>query len=121
MTEPHHRDLGAFLREQRATAQFSLRKLGELAGVSGVYISQIEGNLKKPSAEILQKIAKGLQISAETLYVHAGSLDEDRHASTEAAILSDPRLSDAQRQALLTVLSSFLAADPAGDASDEPR
>jgi transcriptional regulator with XRE-family HTH domain len=107
--KPGVRDLGAFIREQRANAQISLRRLGELAGVSNVYLSQIEGGLKRPSADILQKIAKALQISSETLYVQAGILDEDRHGSTEAAILADHRLSDAQRQALLTVLRSFLA------------
>ena len=111
------RDLGGFIREQRANAQISLRRLGELAGVSNVYLSQIEGGLKRPSADILQKIAKALQISSETLYVQAGILDEDRYGSTEAAIMSDLRLSDAQRQALLTVLRSFLA----DNASEEPR
>ena len=118
---PTVRDLGAFIREQRANAQISLRKLGELAGVSNVYLSQIEGGLKRPSADILQKIAKALQISSETLYVQAGILDEDRHGSTEAAIMSDLRLSDAQRQALLTVLRSFLADNATEDVSDTPR
>ncbi len=106
---PRLLDLGAFIHEQRANAQMSLRRLGEMAGVSNVYLSQIESGLKRPSADILQKIAKALSVSAETLYVHAGILDEDRHSSTEAAIMSDPRLSDPQRQALLTVLRSFLA------------
>ena len=100
--------LGGFIHEHRARAQISLRKLGELAGASNVYLSQIEANLRKPSAEILQKIAKALEISAESLYVQAGILDEDRTGTTELAIQSDPRLSDAQRQALLTILRSFL-------------
>jgi transcriptional regulator with XRE-family HTH domain len=121
--KPSVRDLGAFIREQRANAQISLRRLGELAGVSNVYLSQIEGGLKRPSADILQKIAKALQISSETLYVQAGILDEDRHGSTEAAILADQRISDAQRQALLTVLRSFLAdnaTEPSGPSSSGP-
>jgi transcriptional regulator with XRE-family HTH domain len=109
------RDLGAFIREQRANAQISLRRLGELAGVSNVYLSQIEGGLKRPSADILQKIAKALQISAETLYVQAGILDEDRFGSTEAAIMADARLSETQRQAMLTVLRSFLADNAPGE------
>ena len=118
---PNVRDLGAFIREQRANAQISLRRLGEMAGVSNVYLSQIEGGLKRPSADILQKIAKALQISAETLYVQAGILDEDRHGSTEAAIMADLRLSDAQRQALLTVLRSFLADNATGEPAGPPR
>ena len=117
--KPGLRNLGAFIHEQRANAQISLRRLGELAGVSNVYLSQIEGGLKRPSAEILQKIAKALQISSETLYVQAGILDEVRHGSTESAILNDPRLVDAQRQALLTVLRSFLA-DNSGGSANEP-
>lgn len=101
--------LGGFIHEHRARAQISLRKLGELAGVSNVYLSQIEANLRKPSADILQKIAKALEISAESLYVQAGILEEDRTGTTELAIQGDGRLTEAQRQALLTVLRSFLA------------
>ena len=108
MTQPRS-GLGDFIHEHRAKAQISLRKLGELAGVSNVYLSQIEGGIRRPSAEILQRIAKGLQISAESLYVHAGILDEERQGTTEAVIQSDARLTEAQRQALLTVLRSFLA------------
>jgi transcriptional regulator with XRE-family HTH domain len=123
MTEPRGRDvrdLGSFIKEQRALARISLRRLGELAGVSNVYLSQIETGLKRPSADILQKIAKGLQISAETLYVQAGILDEDRHGSTEAAVMADARLSDGQRQALLAVLRSFLADNASGDGTARP-
>ena len=69
-------DLGAYLREQRENAQLSLRQLAEMAGVSNPYLSQIERGLKRPSAEILQQIANGLQVSAESLYVRAGILDE---------------------------------------------
>ena len=113
--------LGEFIREKRQRAELSLRKLAELADVSSVYLSQIEGGLRRPSADIMQKIAKGLQLSAETLYVRAGLLDEERSGTTEAVIMSDPRLSDAQRNALLTILRSFLADNapdvPSGDTS----
>ncbi|MEO7981369.1 MAG: helix-turn-helix transcriptional regulator, partial [Sporichthyaceae bacterium] len=68
--------LGDYIREQRESAQVSLRQLARTAGVSNPYLSQIERGVKKPSAEILAQIAKGLRISAETLYVHAGILDE---------------------------------------------
>jgi len=113
--------LGEFIREKRQRAELSLRKLAELADVSSVYLSQIEGGLRRPSADIMQKIAKGLQLSAETLYVRAGLLDEERSGTTEAVIMSDPLLSDAQRNALLTILRSFLADNapdgPSGDTS----
>jgi len=65
-------DLGEFIRQQRNTARLSLRRLSEIAGISNPYLSQIERGLRKPSAEILQQIAKALRISAETLYVRAG-------------------------------------------------
>ena len=69
-------DLGEFIREQRNVGQLSLRKLSEMAGVSNPYLSQIERGLRRPSAEILQQIARALEISSETLYVRAGILDE---------------------------------------------
>jgi transcriptional regulator with XRE-family HTH domain len=85
-------ELGEYLREQRQNAKLTLRQLAEAADVSNPYLSQIERGLKKPSAEILQSLAKGLRISAESLYVRAGILDErDEHQeSVESAINADP-------------------------------
>ncbi|MFF7410554.1 helix-turn-helix domain-containing protein [Streptomyces lydicus] len=103
-------NLGEFLREQRRTAQLSLRQLADAAGVSNPYLSQIERGLRKPSAEILQQLAKALRISAETLYVQAGILDE-RHgldgAAVQTAILTDPALNERQKQVLLQIYESF--------------
>ncbi|HEY3534432.1 MAG TPA: helix-turn-helix transcriptional regulator [Pedococcus sp.] len=107
--------LGDYLREQRKSARLSLRQLSELAGVSNPYLSQIERGLKKPSAEILQQLAKGLEVSAESLYVRAGILDE-RHdhevevPDTRAVISADPRLGARQKAALLDIYDSFVAA-----------
>src|SRR5450756_2519950 len=116
-------DLGQYLREQRQSAQLSLRQLSEVAGISNPYISQIERGLKKPSAEILQSLAKALRISAESLYVRAGILDE-RSDLGEAlafdvtdAILADPKLNDRQRAVLLDVYESFLGEPAAGKSS----
>ncbi|MGH8897149.1 MAG: helix-turn-helix domain-containing protein [Egibacteraceae bacterium] len=112
--------LGAFIREQRKHAQLSLRNLAAQAGVSNPYLSQIERGLRKPSAEILQAIARALQISAETLYVKAGIL-EDRGDDLSAAILADPGLTERQRLALLEVYRSFTqAAAPQAEDEDEP-
>ena len=106
--------LGDYLREQRQTARLSVRQLSELAGVSNPYLSQIERGLKKPSAEILQQIAKGLSVSAESLYVRAGLLDPDDASDpglpdTRAAINSDPRLTARQKDTLLSVYDSFVS------------
>lgn len=100
--------LGDFIREQREQAKVSLRQLSELADVSNPYLSQIERGLRKPSAEILQQIAKGLRISAETLYVKAG-LMEDRAGdrSVENAIFADPVLNERQKQVLVDIYQSF--------------
>ncbi|MFD9353695.1 helix-turn-helix domain-containing protein [Streptomyces sp. NPDC060031] len=113
-------NLGAYLREQRRQAQLSLRQLADAAGVSNPYLSQIERGLRKPSADILQQLAKALRISAETLYVQAGILDErDRdEVETRAAILADPSINERQKQVLLQIYESFrkenaLEADPA--------
>jgi transcriptional regulator with XRE-family HTH domain len=102
------RDLGAFIREQRSTARLSLRRLSELAGISNPYLSQIERGLRRPSAEILQQIAKALRISAETLYVQAGILEPDPEApDLSRQILADPFLTEDQKQALMRIYLSF--------------
>ena len=101
-------DLGDFIRDQRRNARLSLRKLSELAGISNPYLSQIERGLRKPSAEILQGIARGLRISAETLYVRAGSLDEQGDPpDLVAAVLRDPTLTERQKQVLVEIYRSF--------------
>jgi transcriptional regulator with XRE-family HTH domain len=100
--------IGDYIREQRQRAKVSLRQLAEVTGVSNPYLSQIERGLRKPSAEILQQIAKGLRISAEVLYVQAGILD-DRESDTDvqAAIRADAALSERQKQVLLDIYESF--------------
>ncbi|MFF3330249.1 helix-turn-helix domain-containing protein [Streptomyces sp. NPDC002888] len=103
-------NLGEYLREQRRNAQLSLRQLADAAGVSNPYLSQIERGLRKPSAEVLQQVAKALRISAETLYVRAGILDAERdrdEVETRAVILADPTLTEQQKQALLQIYESF--------------
>ncbi|MFI6639647.1 helix-turn-helix domain-containing protein [Streptomyces sp. NPDC050504] len=101
--------LGEYLREQRRSAQLSLRQLADAAGVSNPYLSQIERGLRKPSAEVLQQVAKALRISAETLYVRAGILDEKERdeLETRAVILADPSINERQKQVLLQIYESF--------------
>jgi transcriptional regulator with XRE-family HTH domain len=106
--EARLRDLGTFIRDQRRRDRLSLRKLSELAGISNPYLSQIERGLRKPSAEILQAIARALQISAETLYVRAGILDERSDApDLLAEIRRDPTITERQKQALVEIYRSF--------------
>ncbi|GAA4658254.1 helix-turn-helix transcriptional regulator [Streptomyces chumphonensis] len=107
----HPGGIGEFLREQRRNAQLSLRQLADAAGVSNPYLSQIERGLRKPSAEILQQLAKALRISAETLYVRAGMLEEREGTDIDvaAAILADPSITEQQKQALLQIYASFRA------------
>ena len=99
--------VGGFIRDQRLSAKLSLRKAAGLAGVSIPYLSQIERGLRKPSAEILQAIAKGLRISAETLYVQAGILDERPASDVAAALVADVSITESQRQALLQIYRAF--------------
>lgn len=100
-------DIGTYIRSQREIAQVSLRQLARTAGVSNPYLSQIERGLRKPSAEILQQIAKGLRISAEALYVRAGILDERPASAVTDAVLADPTLTERQKQVLLEIYQSF--------------
>ena len=118
--------LGAYIREQRESAQYSLRQLASVSGVSNPYLSQIERGLRKPSADVLQQLAKALQISAETLYVRAGLLDAEQGATAGddetggissreatrtgtvlAAIAADPHLTPRQKSALREIYLSL--------------
>ena len=112
--------IGEYIRQQREQAKISLRQLASATGVSNPYLSQIERGLRRPSAEILQQIAKGLRISAEALYVQAGILEDRRPDSgVRAAVLADPELTERQKQVLLDIYESFrreLAARAAEDA-----
>jgi transcriptional regulator with XRE-family HTH domain len=101
-------NIGEYIRQQREQAKISLRQLADAAGVSNPYLSQIERGLRKPSADILQQIAKGLRISAEALYVQAGIL-EDRPADSgvRSALLTDPQLTERQKQVLIEIYESF--------------
>jgi transcriptional regulator with XRE-family HTH domain len=100
--------IGDYIRQQREQAKISLRQLADQAGVSNPYLSQIERGLRKPSADILQQIAKGLRISAEALYVQAGIL-EDRpgDSGVRSALLTDPQLTERQKQVLIEIYESF--------------
>jgi transcriptional regulator with XRE-family HTH domain len=114
------KSLGDYIREQRRQAQISVRQLAQAAGVSNPYLSQIERGLRKPSAEILQQIAKGLRISAEALYVQAGILD-DRPSDSEVpiAIRADPAITERQKQVLLEIYDSFRKENNAGSEANE--
>jgi transcriptional regulator with XRE-family HTH domain len=107
--------LGEYLKEQRVAARLSLRQLAEQAGVSNPYLSQIERGLRKPSADVLQQIARALRISAEQLYIRAGivSPEDGVGGSVELAVLNDVGLTERQKQSLLDVYSSFLALNAA--------
>ena len=114
------RDVGDYIREQRNAAQVSLRQLAKAAGVSNPYLSQIERGLRKPSAEILQQIARGLRISAEVLYVRAGILDERPASAVTEAVLADPVLTERQKQVLLDIYQSFRREDDANVVPSTP-
>ncbi len=113
-------NLGDYLREQRTGAQLSLRQLAEMTGVSNPYLSQIERGLRRPSAEVLQQLAKALRVSAEQLYIRAGivSPEDGVGGSVELAVLSDTGLTERQKQSLLDVYSSFLAMNAADASTD---
>jgi transcriptional regulator with XRE-family HTH domain len=108
-------DVGEFIRHQRESAQKSIRDLARSAGVSNPYLSQIERGIRRPSADILQQIARALEISAETLYVRAGILDgaPPETSTVPEAIASDEKLTTEQKQSLLSVYRSFVSSNEA--------
>jgi transcriptional regulator with XRE-family HTH domain len=117
--------IGAYIRDQREQAKISLRQLAQSAGISNPYLSQIERGLRRPSADILQQIAKGLRISAEALYVQAGFLEDRPPGSVvREAVLTDPELTERQKQMLIEVYESFrketaMARADAGEITDD--
>jgi transcriptional regulator with XRE-family HTH domain len=101
-------DIGSFIRAQREAAQVSVRQLAERAGVSNPYLSQIERGLRKPSADVLNQIAKALRVSAEVLYVRAGILEPCATSEVRDAIISDTAITERQKQVLLDIYTSFV-------------
>jgi transcriptional regulator with XRE-family HTH domain len=107
--EQRWNDLGEFIREQRRVGELSLRKLSEKAGISNPYLSQIERGLRRPSAEILQQIARALEISSETLYIRAGILeDHEGEHDVVGEIRRDPALAEDQKKTLIHIYGSFV-------------
>jgi transcriptional regulator with XRE-family HTH domain len=111
-------DIGTFIRTQREAAQVSVRQLAEKAGVSNPYLSQIERGLRKPSADVLQQIAKALRVSAEVLYVRAGILEPSETSEVRDAIITDAAITERQKQVLLDIYTSFCQQNEA--VSEEP-
>ena len=111
-------DIGSFIRTQREAAQVSVRQLAEKAGVSNPYLSQIERGLRKPSADVLQQIAKALRVSAEVLYVRAGILEPSEASEVRDAIVADTAITERQKQVLLDIYTSFCQQNEA--VSEEP-
>ena len=117
--EHRWRELGEFIRDQRRIDHLSLRKLSEMAGISNPYLSQIERGLRKPSAKILQQIARALEISSETLYIRAGILEAREGADLIAEIRRDPELSEEQKKTLIRIYNSFRHENEDGSGSGE--
>ncbi|HEY9305883.1 MAG TPA: helix-turn-helix transcriptional regulator [Mycobacterium sp.] len=111
-------DIGSFIKAQREAAQVSVRQLAEKAGVSNPYLSQIERGLRKPSAEVLNQIAKALRVSAEVLYVQAGILEPSASSEVRDAIITDTAITERQKQVLLDIYTSFVQQNEA--AREEP-
>jgi transcriptional regulator with XRE-family HTH domain len=112
-------DLGAYLREQRENAKLSVRQLATLTGVSNPYLSQVERGLRRPSAEVLQQLAKGLRISAEALYVRAGILEDGPRGTVEAAVDADEGLTPRQKKVLLELCAHFRSENARADTAPE--
>jgi transcriptional regulator with XRE-family HTH domain len=111
-------DIGSFIKAQREAAQVSVRQLAEKAGVSNPYLSQIERGLRKPSAEVLNQIAKALRVSAEVLYVQAGILEPSESSEVRDVIITDTAITERQKQVLLDIYTSFVQQNEA--AREEP-
>lgn len=114
-------DIGSFIKAQREAAQVSVRQLAEKAGVSNPYLSQIERGLRKPSADVLNQIAKALRVSAEVLYVQAGMLEPSEGSQVRDAIITDTAITERQKQVLLDIYTSFVDQNDAAAPDDTPE
>ena len=116
MNESKHTDLGEFIRQQRERANLSLRRLAERAGISNPYLSQIERGIRRPSAEILSRLSRALEISANTLYSRAGLIDGPLHSPTIfEAIDADGLLSPSEKKVLLDMYHALIHSNGSGD------
>ncbi|MGH3557287.1 MAG: helix-turn-helix domain-containing protein [Mycobacterium sp.] len=113
-------DIGSFIRAQREAAHVSVRQLAEKAGVSNPYLSQIERGLRKPSADVLNQIAKALRVSAEVLYVQAGILEPSANSEVRDAIITDTAITERQKQVLLDIYTSFAQQNEAAREETKP-
>ncbi len=113
-------DIGSFIKAQREAAQVSVRQLAEKAGVSNPYLSQIERGLRKPSADVLNQIAKALRVSAEVLYVQAGILEPSEPSEVRDAIITDTAITERQKQVLLDIYTSFIQQNEAAREETAP-
>lgn len=114
--------IGEYIREQRTRAKISLRQLADVSGISNPYLSQIERGLRKPSADVLNQIAKALRVSAEVLYVRAGILEPSETSEVRDAIITDSAITERQKQVLLDIYTSFCQQNEAQatQADEEP-
>jgi len=112
-------DIGSFIRSQREAAQVSMRQLADKAGVSNPYLSQIERGLRKPSADVLNQIAKALRVSAEVLYIRAGILEPTEKSEVRDAVIADAVITERQKQVLLDIYTSFVQQNEA-DGEETP-
>ena len=114
--------IGDYIRQQREQAKISLRQLADQAGVSNPYLSQIERGLRKPSADVLQQIARALRVSAEVLYVRAGILEPSETSEVRDAIITDTAITERQKQVLLDIYTSFCQQNEArvSETDEEP-
>jgi transcriptional regulator with XRE-family HTH domain len=113
-------DIGSFIRAQREAAQVSMRQLADKAGVSNPYLSQIERGLRKPSADVLNQIAKALRVSAEVLYVRAGMLEPSEKSEVRDAVFLDTAITERQKQVLLDIYTSFVQQNEADGEETTP-
>lgn len=113
-------DIGSFIRSQREAAQVSMRQLADKAGVSNPYLSQIERGLRKPSADVLNQIAKALRVSAEVLYVRAGILEPSEKSEVRDAVITDAAITERQKQVLLDIYTSFIQQNEADGEETTP-
>lgn len=71
--------IGKVIRQERQQRQMTIKELGEKAGLSEIYVGEIERGQKYPSAKVLESIARALDLDlADLLELMAEEIRRER-------------------------------------------
>lgn len=102
------KSLGKTLRDSREIIPLTLRQVEEATGISNAYLSQLENDkIKKPSANVLYKLASIYNVELDSLLYAAGILEKEptqKNRLLNTTALAAEKLTTDEEKALLDYL-----------------